>query len=185
MTTAASGSLDSDTDSGIHGGRSTFDYASATDRDHARRIGRAWIELRRGVRTAALRDYMYGQDSRLEQGQMDALDLLVRRDRTMRGLADRLRVDPSTATRAVQRLVDAGLAERFTSPDDGRVVMVRITDEGRRQHADVAGRRAYAMGQILGAFDPDERALLADLLDRFLGALDDVVETLPVDDEHE
>ena len=38
------------------------------------------------------------------------------------------------------------------------------------------------MGQILGAFDPDERALLADLLDRFLDALDDVVETLDVDD---
>ncbi|MGI9644604.1 MAG: MarR family winged helix-turn-helix transcriptional regulator, partial [Ilumatobacteraceae bacterium] len=79
---------------------------------------------------------------------------------------------------AVDRLVDDGLVERFTSADDGRVVMVRLTDEGRRRNEDVAGRRALAMSQILSAFDGDERAQLADLLDRFIDALDDVVPTL-------
>ena len=96
----------------------------------------------------------------------------------MRGLAELLRVEPSTATRAVHRLVDDGLAERFTLPDDGRVVMVRITAEGREQHTDVAARRSKAMAQILGEFDPEERAQLADLLDRFIDALDRVVQTL-------
>lgn len=138
------------------------------------RIGRAWIELRRGAWTSSLREYVYGPDDPLEQGQMDALDLLARRERTMRGMADRLRIDPSSATRAVQRLVIDGLAERFTSPDDGRVVMVRITRDGRARHADVAARRNYAMGLILGEFDAEERADLAGLLDRFVDALDDV-----------
>ncbi len=155
-----------------------FDFANPVDRDQARRIGSAWIELRRGARTARVRDYMLGTEHRLEQGQMDALDLLVRGERSMRGLADRLRVEPSTATRAVQRLVDDGLVERFTSPDDGRLVMVRLTEEGRRRHEDVAGRRALAMSQILSAFEREERAQLADLLDRFIDALDDVVQTL-------
>lgn len=121
---------------------------------------------------------MLGGEEGLEQGQMDALDLLVRRDWSMRGLAESLRVEPSTATRAVHRLVNDHLAERFTSPDDGRVVMVRITEEGRLRHADVAARRALAMSRILGHFDVDERAQLADLLDRFIDALDDVVQTL-------
>ncbi len=157
------------------GGAGTFDFGNPVDRDQARRIGGAWIELRRGARTSSVRDYMMGKEARLEQGQMDALDLLMRGDRTMRGLADRLHVEPSTATRAVQRLVKDGLAERYTSPDDGRVVMVRITTEGRRQHTDVAGRRAQVMRAILSAFERDERAALADLLDRFIDALDDVV----------
>ncbi len=155
-----------------------FDYGNPVDRDRARRIGQAWIELRRGANTASLRDYMYGPEHRLDQGQMDALDLLARRDRSMRGLADRLRVDPSTATRAVHRLVDDGLAERFTQPGDGRVVMVRITDEGRARRDEVARRRSHAMSMILSAFDADERDQLADLLDRFIDALDSVVQHL-------
>jgi len=154
-----------------------LDFRDPHDREYARRIGRAWIELRRGVRTTELRDYLYG-DAQLEQGQMDALDLLVRRDRTMSGLAERLRIDPSTATRAVQRMVDAGLVERVPSPDDGRRVVVRPTATGRETHSSIAARRSLAMGRLLAAFDPDERAILADLLDRFVDALDDVVTTL-------
>lgn len=150
------------------------DFTDPIDAGNGVRIGRAWTELRRGAWTSSLREYVYGHNDPLEQGQMDALDLLARRERTMRGLADRLRIDPSSATRAVQRLVTDGLAERFTSPDDGRVVMVRITRDGRARHADVASRREYAMGLILGEFDPEERADLAGLLERFVTALDDV-----------
>lgn len=154
------------------------DFSRRIDRDHAVRIGRAWVELRRGAWTAGLRDYLYGDDHPLEQGQMDALDLLVRRDRTMKGLAERMRIDPSTATRAVQRLVADGLAERVASPDDGRVVMVRVTDEGRARHADVDRRRSHAMAEILGAFTRDERAQLAALLERMVASLDAVVDDL-------
>lgn len=165
--------------------RASFDFANPVDRDHARRIGRAWIELRRGAGAAALRDLFFGSEEPMEQGQMDALDLLTRRERTMKGLAARLRIDPSSATRAVQRIVKSGLAERFDSPDDGRVVMVRVTDEGRRRHADVAARRAEAMGRILGSFDPDERAHLADLMDRLTDAIDRVVAELQAEASQE
>lgn len=158
---------------------STVDFRNPVDRDHAVQIGRAWIDLRRGASTTALRTYLFGSDTPLEQGQMDALDLLARRDhRTMKGLASKLRVDPSTATRAVQRLVDSGLAERFPSPEDGRVVLIRITEEGRLRHSDVAARRSHAMMRILSEFDADERAQLTDLLNRFIKSLDTVVEEL-------
>jgi DNA-binding MarR family transcriptional regulator len=94
-----------------------------------------------------------------------------------------MRIDPSTATRAVQSLVTDGLAERLPSPEDGRVVMVRVSAEGRARHADVAARRNLALKQILDSFDPAERATLADLLDRFVDALDGVVTSLTSDDE--
>lgn len=155
------------------------DFRNATDREHARRIGRAWIELRRGAGASALRAYLFGREEPLEQGQMDALDLLTRRDdRPMKELAARLRVDPSTATRAMQRLEADGLVERYPSPEDGRVVLVRITDEGRRRHDDVAARRSAAMMEILGQLEPGERAQLADLLDRFVTSVDTVVARL-------
>ena len=78
---------------------------------------------------------------------MDALDMLINRDcRTMSGLADRLRVNRSTATRAVDRLVTDGLVERFPSPDDGRVVLVRITAEGRRRHKTIDALNAKNEG---------------------------------------
>ena len=161
----------------------SVDFNNPVDLDHAVRIGTAWIELRRGAGLARLRDYLFGHEEPLEQGQMDALDLLIRRDRTMKGLADRLRIEPSTATRAVQRAVKAGLAERYPSADDGRVVMVRVTPEGRRRHGVVAERRAIAMERIIGSFAPGERAQLADLLERLNHAVHDVVNELDAPDE--
>jgi len=149
------------------------DFGNPVDRAHASRIGRAWIEIRRGAWTQNLRIHLFGDDDPLEPGQMDALDVLVRRDRTMKELADRLRIDPSSATRAVQRLVADGLADRYPSPDDGRIVMVKISESGRARHGVVDERRAEAMALILGRFTPDERSELADLLDRFVQAVDD------------
>ena len=66
----------------------------------------------------------------------------------------------------------------FLFTKDGRVVMVRITEEGRRAQSDVAARRAHVMARVLSAFPPEERAALADLLDRFVRSVDDVVESL-------
>ncbi len=144
------------------------------------RIGRAWIELRRGAWTQHRRAYLFGEDDPIEPGQMDALDLLARRDRTMKQLAERLRIDPSSATRAVQRLVADRLAERYDAPDDGRIVMVRISGEGRRRHTAVAERRATAMALLLSEFDSEERAQLAGLLDRFVTALDGLDGLAPI-----
>ena len=74
---------------------------------------------------------------------------------------------------SVQRLVADGLADRYPSPDDGRIVMVKISESGRARHGVVDERRAEAMALILGRFTPDERSELADLLDRFVQAVDD------------
>lgn len=158
----------------------SFEIDDPVDLEHTVRIGTAWIELRRGTGSARLREYFFGRDEPLEQGQMDALDLLMRRDRTMKGLAERLRIEPSTATRAVQRVVKDGLAERYPSPHDGRVVMVRVTPEGQRRHGAVAARRAIALERIIGSFAPHERAQLADLLERLNAAVADAVEELDV-----
>ena len=161
--------------------REAVDFRDPTESENAYRIAFAWRELRRGASTSAVRDYFYGAaDDALEAGQVDTLDLLVRRPDgwRMSELAEALRVDPSTATRAVQRLVNDGLAERRPCIDDGRVVLVHASPDGARRYRAVAKRRAAAMRVLLSAFDARERALLADLLERFVGALDELVHEL-------
>lgn len=153
--------------------------------DLAVRIGAAWVQIRRGAATSRLRDWLLGSgEEALEQGQMDTLDLLARQPSwRMSDLAEALRIDPSTATRAVQRLVGAGLAKRCPHDDDGRVVMVEVTPAGLDRHAAVNARRGELMAHMLGAFAPDERPLLAEMFDRFAAAVDGFVDLLPKEQE--
>lgn len=147
------------------------------------RIGSAWKELRRGAAMGVLRDHLFGSgEDALEPGQVDTLELLVAQDAwRMSELADALRVDPSTATRAVQRLVKAGMALRTTCVDDARVVMVSATEAGRRRSRSISEARRNTLTSMLASFDRDEREQFADYLDRFVQALDDYVRHL--DDE--
>ena len=146
----------------------------------AARIGWSWKELRRGAAMGALRSYLFGDGTaELEPGQWDTLDLLVRQPEwRMSELAEGLRVDPSTATRAVQRLLKIGLAERGACADDGRVVLVSATDEGRARHDAINGYRADLMQAVLDEFEPHESKQLADLLERMVGSLDRFVARL-------
>jgi DNA-binding MarR family transcriptional regulator len=154
--------------------RRRVDLDDPAELEVAVRIGTAWKELRRGAAMSAVRDWFYGTGAEaIELGQVDTLDLLAAQESwRMTDLADALRVDPSSATRAVQRLVRSGLAERRQSDDDGRVVMVSATAAGRARHEAVAQRRRKALEVMLSEFEEDERRQLAELLERFVVALD-------------
>lgn len=153
------------------------DFRDPDQLDLAVRIGRSWIALRRGASMGPLREFLLGTgDDALEQGQMDTLDMLAARPAwRMSEVAEALRVDPSTATRAVQRLVNVGLATRRAHDEDGRVVMVAITEAGRARHAEVAARRRELMKHLLESFEIPERPLLAEFLERFVASVDSFV----------
>ena len=119
-----------------------------------------------------------GEDA-LEIGQMDTLALLVQQPEWRMGdLAEALRVDPSTATRAVQRLEKFGLAQRCTGTEDKRVVMVSASDSGRARHAEAAARREELLQHIMSAYEPIEFEQLATLMERFVSSLDSFVSGL-------
>lgn len=155
----------------------TVDLRQPEMHELALRIGASWVQIRRGAAMGTLREYLLGTgDEALEQGQMDSLDLLARKSSwRMSDLAEALRIDPSTATRAVQRLVSSGLAVRCGHDDDGRVVMVSVTEAGLSRHAAVNARRGELMAHMLGAFTAEERPVLADTLERFVSAVDEFV----------
>lgn len=148
------------------------------DDDTARRVALAWRELRRGAATTSLRAHLLGPDGPpLEQAQLDALEILAGEPEgwRMSAFADALRVDPSTATRAVDRLQRLGLAERTTGDGDRRIVLASATAAGRRTVRRVARLRATGMERLLEPFDDTEREQLAELLERFVVSIDQLV----------
>lgn len=152
----------------------------STDID-ARRIAAAWREMRRGASGAALRAHLVGPDAPpLEQGQLDALEVLASREEGWRmgDFADAMHVDPSTATRAVARLERLGLAERHPEPDDRRVVLARPTARGRRTIDDMLRRRSLGMERVLEPFSLEERARFAEYLERLVASVDRLVDEL-------
>jgi DNA-binding MarR family transcriptional regulator len=137
-------------------------------------VGSAWRDLRRGASMQALRERIYQGDVGLvDLGLADAPELIDLMGPTrMRDLAEALRVDPSTATRTVDRLVEKGFAERLTDSEDARRVLVAITPEGQKLRDRVRDQARAAVGEILEEFDPAEARELAALMNRLVAAVD-------------
>ena len=76
----------------------------------------------------------------------------------------------SGAVRLVDRLAEAGLAERRVGAD-GRAVALQLTPEGRRAARRVLARREAAIEHVLAPLTIAERATLATLHERLLSGL--------------
>jgi DNA-binding MarR family transcriptional regulator len=150
------------------------------DENVLRRIGVAWRETRRSATVPELRRLLHGgggSEAPLEPAQVDALDVLVSRPgQRMSEMAQAMRIDASTATRAVERLEAAGLAERLPAGDDRRAVVANATAAGRRMHERLVEGRLATLRAVLADFSPEERETLANLLERLVTGIDAVVE---------
>ena len=93
-------------------------------------------------------------------------------------LAVREGVTQPAMTQLISRLEDAGLARREASPEDGRVVLVVITDEGRATLARRRATRTERLTSIIAQLDPEHRALLANALPAL-----DALASIPRDDD--
>lgn len=86
-------------------------------------------------------------------------------------LAAHLEVQPSTATRMVDRLVGAGLVERV--PRTRREVTIDLTDRGRRTVDQVTRRRRRQISTVVSRMSPTAQAGLLDALNAFSAAGDE------------
>lgn len=75
-------------------------------------------------------------------------------------LADRERVTPQSMNRTLNSLADAGYITRSRSEQDGRCVIIAITDAGRDHAQEVRRRRNEWVGERLAELTGEERALL-------------------------
>ena len=95
----------------------------------------------------------------------------------MSGIADYVGVPLNTATGIANRLERRGLVERWRSEQDKRVVSVRITEQGRRQVADVMEIVGELVGVLFGDLTDEEQRVflkvvgrIPELLSREVGA---------------
>ncbi|NKZ06147.1 MarR family winged helix-turn-helix transcriptional regulator [Actinomadura latina] len=89
---------------------------------------------------------------------------------TVGAVAERLEIDPSTASRLVGHAIDAGLVSRRPSPVDARRANLGLTEAGLRvKRVADRFRRAY-LDTLMTGWTAAERAEFARLLTRFAGA---------------
>ena len=136
------------------------------------RMAVAWRELRRAISRPNFRLKLYGEDV-MDTAQLDALDAVADLEACrMSELAAALRVDASTATRVVDRLVTAGLVDRTADPDDGRARKILITREGSALLERIRANARDSLPTILDGFAEAELDEFADLLERLVRSID-------------
>jgi DNA-binding MarR family transcriptional regulator len=86
-------------------------------------------------------------------------------DLPMSRLAEVLDVSLSNASGVIDRLEERGFVERIRVPDDRRIVLVRLTDTGRRTMAEIDVLKDEMLQKVLGRLDDGQLARLAQSLD--------------------
>ncbi|GIH89467.1 MarR family winged helix-turn-helix transcriptional regulator [Planobispora siamensis] len=132
------------------------------------RVSRASRLLERGLKA-------YFDEHGLEAWEFDVLATLLRADRTlcMSDLAGAAMVSSGALTNRIDRLVAKGLVTRATSEDNRRLVLVSLTEEGRRLASGLLDGHVANENRLLEGLTPDERAQLAGLLCKLLYTLGD------------
>ena len=88
------------------------------------------------------------------------------------GVVEGLALDKGAVSRQIQHLVDLGLLEREPDPDDGRAVLLALTDDARTRLARVQAERSERFDRRLGDFSTADLTSFAAQLARYNAALD-------------
>lgn len=139
----------------------------------AEELSQRWRELGRTLTSRRmLASLQAGAPSPLTPTKLYALDVLAEAGELRIGeLAERIGVDETTATRMVDRLEAAGVAERRSKAEDRRVTIVGLSAAGTELMAKIAARRQLFFCEVLGALDPKDRVQLVQLTTKAAAAL--------------
>jgi DNA-binding MarR family transcriptional regulator len=85
-------------------------------------------------------------------------------------LARRANLDKSQASRAAEALIGRALLQRENSRDDGRVVLVSLSSEGRALYRKIMPIARRWNDDLFGVLAPREQAQLSRLLDKVITA---------------
>lgn len=126
---------------------------------------RLWVTLGRCYATYAKAIASKVQDYGLTVPQFGTLEALYHLGPLSLGdLADKLLVTGGNVTYVMDRLEDQGLVYRYRRPDDRRVILARLTPEGRELVADVFPGHASYIEHLSRHLSLDEQRALSALL---------------------
>ncbi len=128
-----------------------------------RRFLEAWMEVRQIIQAANFNRF---HKAGLSATQFMILNILPEDDSgaTMGSLAARTNLKPATIAQTVDSLEERGMVQRGKNAADKRVVLVRITDEGRALQNSASGQfRSFITGLFAAMPASDRKALVAGL----------------------
>ena len=104
--------------------------------------------------------------------EYDVLYTLVKRGEATRlcDLQDDVLLSQPALSRMVDRLVTRGLLLRRADPEDGRAVLVEISEEGRRVQREVGRAHGRDVGEAMRALSPEEQRELLRLTSKLVAA---------------
>ncbi|HWP62957.1 MAG TPA: MarR family transcriptional regulator [Candidatus Binatia bacterium] len=103
----------------------------------------------------------------VSMGHLHAMALLERHGRlSMSHLAELLDVGLSNVTGLVDRMEERGLVERIRVPDDRRLVLVALTDYGRRLLEEMDVLRNDLLTRVLAQLEPESLAAVSVAVSR-------------------
>jgi len=89
-------------------------------------------------------------------------------------IAEQFDIDKGAISRQVTHLADLGLLARMSDPEDGRAMLVSVSEDGRRRLADVAHQRRAWLDERLDDWSDDDLTGFVGALGRYNRALDEV-----------
>lgn len=126
------------------------------------------VRLAHDVRLACMRvsrRVRFESSEELAPHQFSVLARLAVRARTLKELAECERISPPSMSRTVAALVETGWVARADDPDDGRLVVLSLTEEGAAVLVAERAKRDVWMAERLESLSPQERATLAAATD--------------------
>ncbi|WP_233257492.1 MarR family winged helix-turn-helix transcriptional regulator [Promicromonospora sp. AC04] len=144
----------------------------------AREAAEAWESLFRAqvtVMRRLLADDIWGDLSMREYDVLFTLALAPEETLRLRELNENILMAQSSLSRMVERLEKRGLVQRHPSPDDGRGVLVSLTEEGSMIQKELGRRHVRSIAHYVGpALDAEDLAQLRQLTDALRGAQADI-----------
>lgn len=77
-------------------------------------------------------------------------------------------IDSAAVTRHLKQLEATGVVSRRNNPDDNRITLVRLTDQGREEIISFKKEKAQFVTQMLKDFNEQERSALSEILARMI-----------------
>lgn len=101
------------------------------------------------------------------------LSILVRQQAQQQiVLAEELQVDKATISRTIKQLQAQGLVTRVADPNDGRAMLVSITDAAAEAWFASGAQARALLRERLSQWDPEEIRRFSDLLGRLNASVD-------------
>lgn len=111
----------------------------------------------------------------ISQSRLELLTLLYHADEISQSdLQKKVNIDSAAVTRHLKQLESKGMVSRRRKPEDNRITLVRLTDQGRERIESSKKEKERFMKEMLANVSAEERRLLIDVLARMRNNINNI-----------